>query len=423
MDLNKYSLLAIDSLASHAQLKLYFANQENINKYSGTEDEGTFLDITQSSGIPIEDEEGNENSQLSFCTIFFDYNKDGFQDIYLANDKTDNINRLYKNLGNGTFEDVSVASGSGIAVNAMTTTLGDYNNDGLMDLAVIGQNDDIGNITKIYENKNGSFQDLNLANRAFRYGDVKWVDLNNDGWLDLSIIGQSGAAVVYQQLINNKGVFEVSTPTSVAGLKFANMTFGDYNNNGTLDMFTTGQDVNGNPKSFLYQNDGKGNFKVDPEFNAYFAVPDMFDADARFLDYDLDGDLDLIYSGTGSGGFPQGGIRVNTLLDPKITTNNYGQSNNNGYTYGMNLQMRNTKLDIADMDGDGDIDYEDVIREEIRSRGKQKHVSFFGFTGTPKNKTLELFGRKNESGRFVSFHTYPMEQSIYEGFTLDVLQN
>jgi hypothetical protein len=53
------------------------------------------------------------------------------------------------------------------------------------------------------------------------------------------------------------------------------------------------------PRSYLYQNDGKGNFKVDPEFNAYFAVPDMYNADARFLDYDLDGDLDLIYSGTG----------------------------------------------------------------------------------------------------------------------------
>jgi type I restriction enzyme R subunit len=76
-----------------------------------------------------------------------------------------------------------------------------------------------------------------------------------------------------------------------------------------------------------------------------------------------------------------------------------------------------------DVDGDGDIDYEDVIREEIRSRGKQKHVSFFGFTGTPKNKTLELFGRKDVNGNFVPFHSYSMKQSIFEGFTLDVLQN
>jgi len=68
-------------------------------------------------------------------------------------------------------------------------------------------------------------------------------------------------------------------------------------------------------------------------------------------------------------------------------------------------------------------DYEDIIREEIRNRGRQEHVSFFGFTGTPKNKTLELFGRRTADGRFVPFHSYTMKQSIAEGFTLDVLKN
>jgi type I restriction enzyme R subunit len=68
-------------------------------------------------------------------------------------------------------------------------------------------------------------------------------------------------------------------------------------------------------------------------------------------------------------------------------------------------------------------DYEDIIREEIQSRGKQKHISFFGFTGTPKSKTLELFGRKNQDGIFVPFHSYTMKQSIFERFTLDVLKN
>jgi type I restriction enzyme, R subunit len=85
--------------------------------------------------------------------------------------------------------------------------------------------------------------------------------------------------------------------------------------------------------------------------------------------------------------------------------------------------LKKTISEHQDLDGDGDIDYEDMIREEIRSRGKQKHISFFGFTGTPKNKTLELFGRKDENGNFVSFHSYSMKQSIFEGFTLDVLQN
>jgi type I restriction enzyme R subunit len=72
-------------------------------------------------------------------------------------------------------------------------------------------------------------------------------------------------------------------------------------------------------------------------------------------------------------------------------------------------------------DEEGNVDYEEMILQKILSRGRQEHISFFGFTGTPKNKTLELFGRKNEDGHFVPFHSYSMMQSIHEGFTLDVL--
>lgn len=72
---------------------------------------------------------------------------------------------------------------------------------------------------------------------------------------------------------------------------------------------------------------------------------------------------------------------------------------------------------------DDERDFEDIIREEILSRGKQKHISFFGFTGTPKPKTLELFGRKGSDGKFHPFHYYTMKQSIHEGFTLDVLKH
>ena len=69
------------------------------------------------------------------------------------------------------------------------------------------------------------------------------------------------------------------------------------------------------------------------------------------------------------------------------------------------------------------IELEDQITSDIESRGKQSHISFFGFTGTPKNKTIEIFGRKGEDGQFRPFHVYSMKQSIYEGFTLDVLKN
>ena len=71
---------------------------------------------------------------------------------------------------------------------------------------------------------------------------------------------------------------------------------------------------------------------------------------------------------------------------------------------------------------DKNIDDEDYLIEMIKVRGRQKHISFFGFTGTPKAKTLELFGTK-DGDTFVPFHIYSMRQSIHEKFTLDVLQN
>ncbi len=67
---------------------------------------------------------------------------------------------------------------------------------------------------------------------------------------------------------------------------------------------------------------------------------------------------------------------------------------------------------------------EDKILEEIRLRSKQQgHISYFAFTATPKNKTLELFGRKNTDGKPVAFHVYSMRQAIEEKFILDVLEN
>ena len=76
-------------------------------------------------------------------------------------------------------------------------------------------------------------------------------------------------------------------------------------------------------------------------------------------------------------------------------------------------------------EGEGDQDLtavDKLILDEINARGKQPNISYFGFSGTPKNKTLEIFGTKTDTGR-VAFDLYSMRQSIAEGFTLDVLQN
>ena len=81
---------------------------------------------------------------------------------------------------------------------------------------------------------------------------------------------------------------------------------------------------------------------------------------------------------------------------------------------------------VAD-DLEDDYTEEDYIREQIEksaiSRGKQNNISFFAFTATPKYKTLQVFGEKDENGKPEPFHLYSMRQAIEEGFIKDVLLN
>jgi type I restriction enzyme R subunit len=68
-------------------------------------------------------------------------------------------------------------------------------------------------------------------------------------------------------------------------------------------------------------------------------------------------------------------------------------------------------------------DAEDEIRKSMLARGKQTNLSFFGFTATPKPKTVEVFGTMGANGKPEPFHLYSMKQAIEEGFILDVLKN
>jgi type I restriction enzyme, R subunit len=84
--------------------------------------------------------------------------------------------------------------------------------------------------------------------------------------------------------------------------------------------------------------------------------------------------------------------------------------------------------DMVEMDADVEIDPEDLTSEDVingvvASRQRPANVSYFAFTATPKNKTLELFGRPDETGRPVPFHVYSMRQAIEEEFILDVLKH
>ena len=83
------------------------------------------------------------------------------------------------------------------------------------------------------------------------------------------------------------------------------------------------------------------------------------------------------------------------------------------------------KMNIAlsEQSADDDETVEDEINRIIESRKMLKNASYFAFTATPKNKTLEVFGIKQPDGTFRPFHSYTMKQAIQEGFIEDVLAN
>lgn len=142
--------------------------------------DGTFTDISVQAGI-------YQEQQASFCTSFIDYDKDGYQDIYLANDKYWSRNILYRNNGDGTFTDTGAAAGVDVEMDAMSTTIGDYNKDGWLDIYVTNTQE--GNV--FYKNNgDGTFTDVAAENgtlmQTIAWGAV-FLDGDNDTNLDLYV--------------------------------------------------------------------------------------------------------------------------------------------------------------------------------------------------------------------------------------------
>jgi type I restriction enzyme R subunit len=81
-----------------------------------------------------------------------------------------------------------------------------------------------------------------------------------------------------------------------------------------------------------------------------------------------------------------------------------------------------TAEELKEIEEGGAVDVESVLAAEMTERAESENISYLAFTATPKNKTLELFGRKGADGKPVEFHSYSMKQAIEEGYILDVLK-
>ncbi|MEZ4983701.1 MAG: VCBS repeat-containing protein [Saprospiraceae bacterium] len=150
------SLLLAD-VDSDGWLDVYVANLGQENSLYRNNGDGTFTDVTAEVGL--------SDPLLSMGAVFFDYDNDGDQDLYLTHDNNQ-PNILYENDGTGHFTDVSLASGAQIAAFGMGVDIGDVNNDGWLDLY----------ITNLYENNlllnqaNGQFVDIAATAGVDDYG-------------------------------------------------------------------------------------------------------------------------------------------------------------------------------------------------------------------------------------------------------------
>ena len=195
----------------------------------------TFTDVNDIAGLTTE-------NQLSFCAAFFDYNKDGWQDIYIANDKYDTPNLLYKNNGDGTFLEVGEETGTNISIDAMSTTIGDYNKDGWLDIYIA--NTINGNVF-FKNNGDGTFTNVASENGTI-FESVAWgsvfLDADNDTDIDLYVSGELDGETSFlpSAFYENDGLGNFSIPFAAGfdndtARSFSN-AMGDINNDGYPDI-------------------------------------------------------------------------------------------------------------------------------------------------------------------------------------------
>ena len=223
--------------------------------------DGTFTNVTESAGLSLD-------NHLTFCSAFFDYNNDGWQDIYLANDRYDIPNLLYRNNGDDTFTEVALEAGANLSIDAMSTSIGDYNNDGWLDIYVT--NTGLGN-SFLKNNGDGTYTDVAIENGTLMES-VAWgavfLDAENDADLDLyvsSMITQSTTSLTSAFYENDgTGMFTIPEDAGFendAAVSFSN-AIGDIDNNGYPDIIV----LNYTPDNiYLWKN-------ISPETNNWIKI-------------------------------------------------------------------------------------------------------------------------------------------------------
>ncbi len=291
-----------------------------------------FIDVSSQTGITFTYYNGAAGEKYLVETMgagaaFFDYNNDGYLDIYainganLSGEGVNPGNVLYRNNGDGTFTDVTHTASVGDKEYGMGVCAADYDNNGYQDLYVTN----FGSRVLYRNNGDGTFTDVTaLANVS----DTRWgsscafADYDNDGDLDLYVANYLDLALVQKntwcgrheegfrtychpdnfdgiadRLYRNNGDGTFTDVTQAAGVlnpagKGLGVVCGDYDNDGNVDLFV----ANDSTANFLYHNNGDGTFHAVGVISGV-AYNSGGQAEAGmgvdFADYDNDGLLDI----------------------------------------------------------------------------------------------------------------------------------
>ncbi len=253
---------------------------------------GSSLNVAQERGLQGKGSGAGENLQtVETGVLLGDFDEDGSQDIVIGH--LAGSNHLYKIDGSGYFRDGTSESGLDVEMDRSEFLVGgDVNNDGYLDLfmtSFFGTN-------RLFVNRgDGTFRERTAEaglKSAGRTTTAVFGDVNGDGWLDLYVANAVSGHTLYMN--NGDGTFRNATQES--GLaeplpKLINSSlFADFNNDGTLDLLvgTRGDGLR------LYLNDGKGHFKdVSRESGLVFPVATY---GIVFGDFNNDGLLDIFVS-------------------------------------------------------------------------------------------------------------------------------